>query len=263
MTSRDLPTCDVLGVAITVGTVESAADAVVERALSRGGGYGVLCNVHVLITACREPDVMDAVRGAWAVFPDGAPVAWMQRREGRAEAGRIGGPDLMPAVVDRGRAHGLRHAFVGSTPDVVGRLTQNLAERFPADLASGLPGRRLRGDPGASTSGSRGGLPRRLARAGRAEAGAVDESICAAPRAGHRHGRRSRIRLPRRDEEPSTCVDAKDWSRSGFTAYSRNRAGLLDGTRARTASSQSAPRSNSFDLEIAHDVGGGAGSSRP
>ena len=131
VTGTDLPTTNVLGVDVAVGTVESAADAVIARALSSEGGYAVLCNVHVLMTARKDPAVMEAVRGAWAVFPDGAPIAWMQRREGNARAERIGGPDLMPAVVDRGCRHGLRHGFVGSFPDVLDRLAGNLAGRYP------------------------------------------------------------------------------------------------------------------------------------
>lgn len=126
-----LPTCDVLGVRCAVGDVGSAADGVLERALSGAGGYGVFCNVHVLMTARRQPELMRAVEGAWNVFPDGAPVAWFQRRTGMQRAERIGGPDLMPAVFDRGRTHGLRHALFGSTPTVIERLSGRLRERFP------------------------------------------------------------------------------------------------------------------------------------
>jgi N-acetylglucosaminyldiphosphoundecaprenol N-acetyl-beta-D-mannosaminyltransferase len=126
-----LATCEVLDMDVAVGTVESAADAVIARALSGEGGYAVLCNVHVLMTARKRPDVMDAVRGAWAVFPDGAPIAWMQRRDGHKDAERIGGPDLMPAVLERGRSHGVRHAFVGSTPDVVSALQTRLEDFYP------------------------------------------------------------------------------------------------------------------------------------
>jgi N-acetylglucosaminyldiphosphoundecaprenol N-acetyl-beta-D-mannosaminyltransferase len=131
MQELGLPVIDVLGVDVAVGTVESAADAVIARALSGEGGYAVLCNVHVLMTAREQPEVMDAVRGAWAVFPDGAPIAWMQRREGHARAARVGGPDLLPAVVDRGRELGVRHGFVGSTPPVLERLSATLEARFP------------------------------------------------------------------------------------------------------------------------------------
>lgn len=131
MAGTALPTCDVLGVRCAVGDVARAADAVVERALSGTGGYGIFCNVHVLMTARRQPEVMRAAAGAWTVFPDGAPLAWFQRRAGMRGAERIGGPDLMPAVVDRGRARGLRHALLGSTPTVVEALAVQLRERFP------------------------------------------------------------------------------------------------------------------------------------
>jgi N-acetylglucosaminyldiphosphoundecaprenol N-acetyl-beta-D-mannosaminyltransferase len=131
MTTWVLPTCDVLGVRCAVGDVADAADAVIDRALSGAGGYGVFCNVHVLMTARRQPEVMRAVEEAWTVFPDGAPVAWFQRQVGRRGAERIGGPDLMRAVFDRGRARGLRHALFGSTPTVVDALAIRLRNRFP------------------------------------------------------------------------------------------------------------------------------------
>lgn len=131
MTAVALSTCDVLGVQCAVGDIGSAARVVTERALSGAGGYGVFCNVHVLMTARRQPDVMRAVEGAWTVFPDGAPVAWFERRVGMQGAERIGGPDLMPAVFDRGRVHGLRHALFGSTSTVVDELARRIQDRFP------------------------------------------------------------------------------------------------------------------------------------
>ena len=45
-----------------------------------GAPDAVLGNVHVLVTAQHDGDLARAVRDAWAVFPDGAPVAWLQRR---------------------------------------------------------------------------------------------------------------------------------------------------------------------------------------
>ena len=130
MTS-DLPTAEALAVPCFAGSAENAADLVVTRALSGEGGYAVLCNVHVLTTAKRDLDLRAALERAWAVFPDGAPVAWLLRRSGAPNAGRIAGMELMSAVIERGIAHGLRHYFVGSTPEVLARLERNLPERFP------------------------------------------------------------------------------------------------------------------------------------
>lgn len=123
--------CNVLGIDCFTGDLLQAGDVVIQRALSGEGGYAVLCNAHVLMTARTEPDLFAALRGAWSAFPDGAPVAWLQRRLGSPRAKRIGGPDLMSTVVDRGRRHGLRHALFGSTPYVVDRLERRLLSRFP------------------------------------------------------------------------------------------------------------------------------------
>jgi N-acetylglucosaminyldiphosphoundecaprenol N-acetyl-beta-D-mannosaminyltransferase len=121
----------VMGIETVVGDVDGVADEVVRRAGAREGGHVVQCNVHVLMTAGREPDVARALESAWLVVPDGAPVAWLQRRLGAGSARRVGGPDLMELVLDRGRDAGLRHAFVGSTPETLEALRRRLASRYP------------------------------------------------------------------------------------------------------------------------------------
>ena len=109
----------------------AATGAVIARSMSGKGGYAALCNVHLLMTAQANPGVMEALKEAWMVFPDGAPVAWLQRRTGIETATRIGGPDLMMHVLDLGRAHGLQHALFGSTLRVVGNLERRLRCELP------------------------------------------------------------------------------------------------------------------------------------
>jgi N-acetylglucosaminyldiphosphoundecaprenol N-acetyl-beta-D-mannosaminyltransferase len=113
------------------GRFDEAVDLVIERARSGRGGYVVQCNVHVLMTAQQSPNLMRALQDAWLVMPDGAPVAWLQRRLGASSAERVGGPDLMPAVIDRGRRWRLRHFFLGSTPDVLDSLVDRLEHTYP------------------------------------------------------------------------------------------------------------------------------------
>lgn len=122
---------DIMGASCFVGTLHEAADAVVARACSGEGGYVVQCNVHLLMTAQGDGDVMTALRGASFVMPDGAPIAWLQRRRGATRANRIGGPDLMPLVISRGRQHRLRHFFLGSTTTVLAALTTRLRAAYP------------------------------------------------------------------------------------------------------------------------------------
>jgi N-acetylglucosaminyldiphosphoundecaprenol N-acetyl-beta-D-mannosaminyltransferase len=121
---------EVFGVRCYAGSFAGAVDCVIDRVLSHLGGYAVLCNVHVLMTAQEQADVQQAVDDAWLVFPDGAPVAWMERQLGIPTAERVGGPDLMLGVLDRGRERGLRHVLVGSTDPTL----QQLEERIRSQL---------------------------------------------------------------------------------------------------------------------------------
>lgn len=113
------------------GELGGAVEAVVERALSGRGGYACLANVHVAVTTERDEQLRRALASAWRVFPDGTPIAWLRRRGGAADARRIPGPDLFAATLDAGRAVGLRHYLLGSTPSVLASLEQRIRERFP------------------------------------------------------------------------------------------------------------------------------------
>lgn len=129
---REPAATELLGVDCFRGDLSAAADLVLERARSELGGYACFCNTHVLMSAQDDPSLMDALRNAWTVFPDGAPVAWlMPRSTSHPSPHRIGGPDLMPRVFERSASSGVRHGFYGSTPQTLARLTATIAERYP------------------------------------------------------------------------------------------------------------------------------------
>ena len=121
---------------VYAGTFDTAVSAIVERARSGVGGYVVLCNLHVLMSARRDPRVLKALAGASYVMPDGAPIVRLRRRRGAAQVERTAGPDFMMAVIDAGRALGLRHMFVGSTEPVLEALVSRVSARLPgAEIA--------------------------------------------------------------------------------------------------------------------------------
>lgn len=128
--------CPVLGVECFAGDPETAARAVLERALHGSGGYCCFCNVHVLGLVQRHENVRRALENAWIVFPDGAPVAWLQRRFGAA-AHRVPGPDLMPRVLGLGLPAGLRHFLFGSTPQVLDVLQERVRAAYPGIRIAG------------------------------------------------------------------------------------------------------------------------------
>jgi len=121
---------DELGIRYFVGKIPAAATRVIEQARARRGGYACLCNVHVLMAADRDSRLASALHDAWTVFPDGAPLAWLQRRTHR-HASRVAGADLLCAVADRGRTQSIRHLFFGSSRQVVDAAVARLEEMFP------------------------------------------------------------------------------------------------------------------------------------
>jgi len=129
--SGGLPS-NVLGIAASchVGDVDSAARAVISRGLAGAGGYVCLCNVHLVTLSLHDTALRRALGAAWKRLPDGAPVAWLQRRLGHSDARRIGGPDLMPRVADLGREQDLRHFLLGSTGEVLRGVESALKSRY-------------------------------------------------------------------------------------------------------------------------------------
>jgi N-acetylglucosaminyldiphosphoundecaprenol N-acetyl-beta-D-mannosaminyltransferase len=83
------------------------------------------------VSAVHDPALRRALDDASVVFPDGAAVAWLQRRGGARTATRIAGPDLMARVFELGQAHGLRHYLYGATAPVLDGLNRRLQDRFP------------------------------------------------------------------------------------------------------------------------------------
>jgi N-acetylglucosaminyldiphosphoundecaprenol N-acetyl-beta-D-mannosaminyltransferase len=125
--------CTVLGTDCFSGKADEAAALVLERVRTHRGGYACFCNVHVVVSALHDDGLRDSLDGAWARFPDGAPVAWMQRRLGERRAQRVAGPDLMPRILELGEPLGLRHYLIGSTGDVLERIRG----RFPDVVFAG------------------------------------------------------------------------------------------------------------------------------
>ena len=69
------------------------------------GGRRVCLSGQPALSGVRgaRPAVRPALADAWVVFPDGASVAWLQRRTGARSATRIAGTDLMTRVFSMSR----------------------------------------------------------------------------------------------------------------------------------------------------------------
>ena len=144
----------VLGIQIDAFSWHEAVDRLLGWARARQSRYVAICNVHVVVTASRYEGYRQVIDGADMATPDGAPVAWMLRKQGFAGQPRISGPDLMWALCERCAAEQLPVYFYGSTEATLAALDVRLRAAFPDLLIGGLespPFRALTADEDAAT----------------------------------------------------------------------------------------------------------------
>lgn len=142
--TRDARRLRILGTPVDALTLDGAARAVIDAALSGRRGHVCLRDAHGVIRARHDPALHAAHAEALIVTADGMPLVWLQRLAGARAAERVYGPDLMDRVCDLGRSRGLRHAFLGGGPGVARRVAERLSARHPGltvTLADTLPHR--------------------------------------------------------------------------------------------------------------------------
>lgn len=102
-----------------------------------------VCNVHMLVSAGRDPALADAMRGAAFSICDGQPVAWLLSLLSGSRVSRITGPDVFETVLSQGRA---RIALVGGDEATLARLAERLPAERRRDVLMLAPGKVVEGD---------------------------------------------------------------------------------------------------------------------
>ncbi|TIP29580.1 MAG: WecB/TagA/CpsF family glycosyltransferase [Mesorhizobium sp.] len=120
----------VLGVPVHALGLVQAVNCVFDWALRRESRTVFLCNVHSVVTARRNRAHAEAMDSADLVAPDGAPVAWMLRRQGHADQPRISGPDLMWICCRRASELGTAMFLYGGSPGTLQRLEGCIRTEF-------------------------------------------------------------------------------------------------------------------------------------
>jgi N-acetylglucosaminyldiphosphoundecaprenol N-acetyl-beta-D-mannosaminyltransferase len=121
----------VVGIPVDVLGWSDALDSVSLWAQRNESRIVCVCDVNSIVHALRNPAHREAIASADMVTPDGAPVAWLLRRGGHRDQGRISGPDLMLACCRRATEDGTPMLLYGSTPGTLLRLEQRLRATFP------------------------------------------------------------------------------------------------------------------------------------
>lgn len=120
----------VLGVPVSVTTLDTACSALVRWTKDRQGRYVCVRDVHGIMQAYDDSDFKELHRGAAMVTPDGMPLVWVGRRVGHVVE-RTSGADLISRMYEISHASGPRHFLYGGKEGVASKLKAAFRLRFP------------------------------------------------------------------------------------------------------------------------------------
>jgi N-acetylglucosaminyldiphosphoundecaprenol N-acetyl-beta-D-mannosaminyltransferase len=127
----------VIGTPVDVLSWSDTVSLIFDWARRRVSRTVCVCDVHSIVHALRNDAHAEAIRSADLVTPDGAPVAWMIRRNGHPAQERISGPDLMWACCRKAASLGTGIFLYGTTPNTLQHLERRLREAFPTINVAG------------------------------------------------------------------------------------------------------------------------------
>jgi N-acetylglucosaminyldiphosphoundecaprenol N-acetyl-beta-D-mannosaminyltransferase len=126
-----IPRVDVLGVGVSAVDPQSAVRVIREWVENGSRNFVCVRDVHGIIAAQRDPDLMRIHQSAGMVTPDGMPLVWCGRLAGASWMRRVYGPDLMLNVCKESEASGWRHFLYGAGEGVAEELAENLRSWLP------------------------------------------------------------------------------------------------------------------------------------
>jgi len=113
---------------ILSGSVADLHETVLDLELSQSAFF---CNVHMLMLSQENSVLARAMDRAQMVFPDGAPIAWLQRRMGYSQSHVLRGYEAVEILCADAAANNDRIGLYGSTDFVLDALVMQLSYRFP------------------------------------------------------------------------------------------------------------------------------------
>ncbi len=121
----------ILGSSVSAINMEQACSVVMEAVAARQKGYVCFGGVQLLTEAYEHADYRELLERALLVTPDGMPLVWLGRLQGRRHMTRVYGPDLMLKICAATVAAGRTHFLYGGNPGVAAELKATLEKRFP------------------------------------------------------------------------------------------------------------------------------------
>ena len=138
MGKEELQYCTILKTNINVTDMDQTISYITHNLEELKGNYICVSNVHTTVMAFRDAEYRRVQNSAAMALPDGQPLSIVSRRRGYAQAQRVPGPDLMPAILALSQEKGYTHYFYGSTEQTLARLRKVLLTKYPKLKIAGM-----------------------------------------------------------------------------------------------------------------------------
>lgn len=138
MKQSDLKYCTILKTNINVTDMDGTIAYITENLEGLKGNYICVSNVHTTVMAFRDKEYRNIQNSGAMALPDGQPLSIVSRRRGYAQAKRVPGPDLMPAILELSQDRGYSHYFYGSTQETLSKLKKKILASYPRLKIAGM-----------------------------------------------------------------------------------------------------------------------------
>jgi N-acetylglucosaminyldiphosphoundecaprenol N-acetyl-beta-D-mannosaminyltransferase len=133
----DRECANVLGVPVDSIDMEGTLARAAELLHRSGKGYVCAASAHGVLESRQDACVARAFSEASIVIPDGRPMVWVARMQGKRAIRQVTGPDLMAAIIAGEEFAGCSHFFYGGKPGVAQDLADAWMKRFPGTRVAG------------------------------------------------------------------------------------------------------------------------------
>jgi N-acetylglucosaminyldiphosphoundecaprenol N-acetyl-beta-D-mannosaminyltransferase len=121
---------EVLGVPVDCVTMDEAVDFAESMVKGQHPCAILAVNPEKVVRAQQDKNLLDQLRNAKLVIPDGIGVVFAARLLGFSCTARVPGSELMPLLCQRAALKGYRVFLFGASPDVISGTAQVLQQRF-------------------------------------------------------------------------------------------------------------------------------------
>jgi N-acetylglucosaminyldiphosphoundecaprenol N-acetyl-beta-D-mannosaminyltransferase len=121
----------VVSLSVNICDSRSITERVAELVSDGKGGYICFSTVHMVMESYDDAEYAKKVNAADMVIPDGMPLVWMQKLQGRKDAHRTRANDMMIELCSVAESRGWSVGFYGASQKVIDQIQERAANDFP------------------------------------------------------------------------------------------------------------------------------------